>query len=65
MHDWLSSRIAAEYAMTSDFDDRWRTGGSVDEVKREAHIDPASLWEGMARFAGDREQRLRRLSGAL
>jgi len=58
MHDWMGSRISEEYAMSSDFDDRWRTGGSVDEIKREAHIDPASLWEGIARFAADREKRL-------
>jgi len=58
MHDWMGSRISEEYAMSSDFDDRWRTGGSVDEIKREAHIDPDSLWEGIARFAADRDKRL-------
>ena len=61
MSDWMATKIAAEYAMTSDWDDRWRTGGSVDELKLEAHIDPESLWNGIARFAADREQRLGRL----
>ncbi len=61
MHDWLPHRVAEEYAMSSDWDDRWRTGGSVEELKREAHIDPDSLWKGIERFARDREQRLARL----
>ncbi len=61
MHDWLPHKVAEEYAMSSDWDDRWRTGGSLEEVKREAHLDPESLWEGIERFAADRESRLRRL----
>jgi transketolase len=61
MHDWLCHKVAEEYAMSSDWDDRWRTGGSVEELKREAHIDPDSLWAGIARFARDRARRLARL----
>ena len=34
MYDWFFNPLAAEYAMTPDFDDRWRTGGSVDEIIR-------------------------------
>ena len=55
MHPWLSSKVAEQYAMTSDWDDRWRTGGSVAEVKEEAHLDPEHLLEGIERFARDRE----------
>jgi len=61
MHDWLPHKIAGHYAMSSDWDNRWRTGGSVDEVKREAHIDPDSLLAGIKKFAADREERLRLL----
>ena len=61
MHDWLPHRTAERYAMSSDWDDRWRTGGSVEELKKEAHIDPESLWQGIARFAREREQRLAEL----
>ena len=62
MTDWTAHKVAARYAMTPDFDDRWRTGGSVDELKVEAHLDPKSLWDGIARFAADREERLREVS---
>jgi len=61
MQDWLPHKIAEEYAMSSDWDDRWRTGGSVEELKVEAHIDPEHLLEGIRRFAKDREERLARL----
>ena len=62
MHPWLSSKVAEQYAMTSDHDDRWRTGGSIAEVKVEAHLDAEHLMQGMRRFAADRESRLGRLS---
>ncbi len=62
MHDWMSSKVSEAYAMSSDWDNRWRTGGTVDELKKEARIDPESLWEGIVRFAADREKRLQRLA---
>ena len=34
-----ANKVAERYAMTSDWDDLWRTGGNVEELKREAHID--------------------------
>jgi transketolase len=58
MHDWLSSKVAEKYAMSSDWDDRWRTGGNVEELKQEAHIDPTSLEAGIRKFAAERSQRL-------
>ncbi len=61
MHDWLPHRVAEEYAMSSDWDDRWRTGGSVEELKVEAKIDAASIWDGIARFAAERDARLKRI----
>ena len=62
MHDWLPHRVAERFAMSSDWDDRWRTGGSVEELKVEAHIDPAALWEGIGRFAAARAERLAELT---
>jgi transketolase len=60
MHDWLPHKVAEEYAMSSDWDNRWRTGGNVAELKVEAHIDPASIWANLLRFANDRDTRLAR-----
>lgn len=64
MHDWLATKVSEEYAMTSDFDNRWRTGGSVDEVIDEAHLTPDWLRKGIAKFAAEREQRMEKLRAA-
>jgi transketolase len=61
MGEWFGNKVAEEYALTPDWDDRWRTGGSVDEILKEAHLDPASLRDGIARFVADREKRLARV----
>jgi len=54
-----------EYSMGSDWDDRWRTGGTVDEVVDEAHLGPSHILEGIRRFAVERPERLRRLREAV
>ncbi len=65
MHDWLFNKIAEEYALSADWDDRWRTGGTLDEVLDEAHLSPRHLLAGLRRFARDRGERLRRLGEEL
>jgi transketolase len=60
MWDWVRSPIADEYALTSDRDDRWRTGGSVDEVMAEAGLSPGDIVAGIERFVRDRKGRLAR-----
>jgi transketolase len=61
MHDWLFNKVAEEYALSTDWDNRWRTGGTVDEVIEEAHLSPKWILEGIERFVRDREARLSRL----
>jgi len=63
MQDWTGSRLSLEYAMTADWDDNWRSGGSLDEVIEEAHLSERWLLEGIERFVNDREARLKRLGG--
>ncbi len=65
MRDWVTHRIADEYAMSADFDNRWRTGGSPVEVYEEAHLSPEYLLEGITRFVNEREQRLNLIADAL
>ncbi len=65
MSDWIAHPIVAEYSLTSDWDDRWRTGGSVDEVVAEGHLDPDHLLAGIERFCRERPKRLARLRAAI
>jgi transketolase len=58
MGDWLFNHLAEDYALSSDWDNRWRTGGDLDEVIEEAHLSPERILEGMLRFVEEREKRL-------
>ena len=61
MKNWISNRLVNEYSLSPDFDNRWRTGGSVDEIIAESKLDPQSLLDGINRFANERNDRLNRL----
>jgi len=65
MRDWADGPLVREYSLSSDWDDRWRTGGSVDEVIEEAHLDRAHVLAALERFAADRPDRLRRIRDQL
>jgi transketolase len=58
MHDWLFNKVADTYAMSSDWDNRWRTGGNIDDVLDEAHLSPDWILQGIEHFAARRQQRL-------
>ncbi|MFV2045606.1 MAG: transketolase, partial [Anaerolineales bacterium] len=65
MHDWLFNKVSEEYALSSDWDDRWRTGGNLEEVIEEAHLSPDWILKGIEKFVDEREKRLERLSSEL
>jgi len=58
MQDWADFGITGNYWMGSDWDERWRTGGTVDEVLAEAHLSPEHIFKGIRRFTADRKTRL-------
>jgi transketolase len=56
------------FSLTSDWDNQWLNGRLEPEVIAEAHLDPASVFAGIRRFAEDRGERLarqREMLGAL
>ena len=57
MRDWADGPMVREYSLSSDWDDRWRTGGSVAEVIEEAHLDEAHILAALERFAAERTER--------
>ena len=56
MRDWADGPITREYSLSPDFDDRWRTGGNVDEVISEAHLDADSILVAIERFVAERAE---------
>jgi len=65
MHNWIAHQFSEDYAMSSDWANRWRTGGTVDEVVEEAHLSPEWLFKGIEKFVRERESRLGRLRQAV
>jgi len=65
MHKWIANRVVEVYSMSPDFDNRWRTGGSLDEIIAESKLDPESIWEGINRFANERKQRLASIQASI
>jgi len=65
MGNWIPHAVAREYVISPDWDDRWRTGGSVDQIVAEAHLDPASLKAGIRRFVDERGRRRQRMTTLL
>ena len=57
MADWVAGPDARAYSLSADWDDRWRTGGSVDEVADEAHISAGHILAAIERFATERDAR--------
>ena len=43
MRDWAEGPIVQEYSLSADFDDHWRTGGTLEEIIEEAHLDAAHI----------------------
>ncbi len=61
MHDWIANKVCEEYTVSPDFDDRWRTGGSVDEILEESRLTWPWVLKGIQRFAQETDERLARL----
>ena len=59
--DWCTNFITEQYTLSSDWDNRWRTGGSLEEVCEEAHISQGWILKGIGKFVKDRKLRLETL----
>jgi transketolase len=58
MNLWAGGPLVREYSLSSDWDDRWRTGGTVDEVIDEAHLGSGHILAAIERFVRDRDERV-------
>jgi transketolase len=64
MHPWLFNKTAEHYTLSADWDNRWRTGGTIPEVLEEAHLSPNWVLDGIQRFAADKPKRLASMRAA-
>ncbi len=65
MRAWIKNPIVPEYSLSADWDNRWRTGGTVDEICEEAHISSDWILKGIERFVAERSKRLTELQSWL
>ncbi len=56
--------LTDEYSLTSDWDNQWLTGGTEDDVIKEAHLDEDSIFDAVKRFADDHDARMSRQAAA-
>ncbi len=57
MREFAHGPLVREYSLSADRDDRWRTGGSVEEVMEEAGLDEGHILEALERFVAERPAR--------
>jgi len=61
MHHWIANPIVKEYSLSSDWDNRWRTGGTLKDIIEEAHLDEKHVLDAIEQFVKDREKRIAKL----
>ena len=61
MKNWISNRVVADYSLSPDWDNRWRTGGSLEQIIDEAHLSPRWVMKSIDKFTTERSKRLERL----
>lgn len=65
MPEFTFNPLALDYALSADWDNRWRTGGTLDEVLDEAHLTESWILEGIKTFAGDKDVRMQKLKSSI
>ena len=65
MHDWAEGPIVRDFSLSADWDDRWRTGGTLEEVIDEAHLAPEHVLAAIKRFVTERSRRLEAMHATL
>ena len=54
MNNWISNPTVKKYSMFPDFDNRLRTGGSLDKIIEESQLDTESILSRIKKFAKER-----------
>ncbi len=65
MRDWIFNPFAEEFAISPDWDDRWRTGGNLGEILDESHLTSEWILDGINTFVSSRSQRLNALKESI
>lgn len=61
MPEFTFNPLTTEYAMSPDWDNGWRTGGTLEEVLDEARLTKGWILKGIQKFTGDYKIRMAKL----
>lgn len=61
MQHWIRHSIVKDYSLSADWDNKWRTGGSIPEIMDEAHLSARWQRDAIVKFARERKQRLQKI----
>jgi transketolase len=64
MPEFTFNYISEQYAISPDWDNNWRTGGTLAEIMDEARLSPEWIFKGIQRFTEEKEQRMKELLGS-
>jgi len=56
MKDWIFNTEFKEYFLSADWDNNWRTGGTLKEVLDEAHLSPKWIFNGINKYVNSRKK---------
>jgi len=62
MRNWIKHPVVKQYSVSSDWDNRWRSGGSINEVLDEAHLTAKWQWLAILKFALERNRRIQQIN---
>ena len=55
---WIKNQHVANYSLSPDFDSRWRTGGSVDQIVSDSKLYSTNVLKASYHFSGKRDDRI-------
>ena len=58
MGTWIKNQYVANYSLSTDFDNRLCTGGSVDQIVSESKLDSTNVLKAIYHFSDKRDKRL-------
>jgi transketolase len=61
MPEFTFNHMSTDYAISPDWDNGWRTGGTLEEVLDESHLTKSWILKGIMKFVKDLDKRKARL----
>ena len=58
MGAWIKNQHVAKYSLSPDFDTRWRTGGSFDQIVSDSKLHSTNVLKAIYHFSNKRDKRL-------